>query len=148
MAQLQPAPEQNWHGAVSFVADRCPTLSFGDRSKIASELWDLQKAERDALRAQRDCQLEEMRVMQLAEHQKLKEMRDAEWQYARIERAVLWVAFLTAIIVMLASFVALSYQATYGQQECHVQLEGAQQRSRDFADGLAEIQRLAHRLTP
>ena len=86
--------------------------------------------------------------MQLAEHQKLKEMRDAEWQYARIERAVLWVAFLTAIIVMLASFVALSYQATYGQKECYVQLEGAQQRSRDFADGLAEIQRLAHRLTP
>ena len=86
--------------------------------------------------------------MQLAEHQKLKEMRDAEWQYARIERAVLWVAFLTVIVVMLASFVALSYQATYDQQECHVQLEGAQQRSRDFADGLAEIQRLAHRLTP
>ena len=90
--------------------------------------------------------------MQLAEHQKLKEMRDAEWQYARIERAVLWVAFLTAIIVMLASFVALSYQATYGQKECHEQLEdvrvGAQQRAQDIADGLAEIQRLAHRLTP
>ena len=157
MAQLQgvlwdAGMEQNWKGAVSYVSDRCPALSFGDRSKIASELWELQKTERDTLRAQRDCELEELRAMRLVEQQKLKELQDAERQYARIERAVLWVIFLLATIMALASFIALSYQATYGQKECHEQLEdvraGAQQQSRGFADGQAEIQRLAQRLTP
>ena len=142
--------EQDWKGTVSYVSDRCPTLSFGDRSKIASDLWELQKAEREALRAQRDCELEELRAMRLTEQQKLKEMQEAERQHARIERAVLRVFFLLAIVVVLACFIAMAYQATYGQQECQAQLEdvrtGAQQRTQEFAAGLAEIQRLTQRL--
>ena len=142
--------ERDWKGAVSYVSDRCPTLSFGDRSKIAADLWELQKAEREALRAQRDAEMEELRAMRLAEQQKLRELQEAERQYAKTERAVLRVFFLLAIVVGLASFVALSFQATYGQQECQVQLEdlrtSAGQRAKDFAAGLAEIQRLTQRL--
>ena len=144
--------DEGWKGAVSFVTVRCPTLAFGDRSKIASDLWEWQKAERQTLRAQRDCELEELRAMRLTEQKKLKELQEAERQHARIERAVLRVFFLLAIVVVLACFIAMAYQATYGQQECQAQLEdvrtGAQQRTQEFAAGLAEIQRLTQRLAP
>ena len=142
--------EQNWKTAVSHVSEKCPTLSFGDRSKIASELWELQKAERDALRAQRDSELEELRTMKLAEQQRLRDLQNGERQYARIERAVFCAIFLIAGLVGLASCIAVMYQATYGHRECQARLEdlrtGTQQRARDFAADLAEIRRLTQRL--
>ena len=144
------AVEESWKGSVSYVADRCPTLSFGDRSKIASDLWDLQKAERDALRAQRDAELERLQAMRLAEKQRFRETQEAERQYARIERAVLRILFLLAVVVGAALFVALSIQATWDSRECQAQLaatqEDSQQRAARFAQGLAEMQQLTRRL--
>jgi hypothetical protein len=139
-----------WKGVVSFVSQQCPTLAFGDRSKIASDLWELQKAERETLRAQRDAEVEQLRAMRLAEQRALREMQAAEQQYARIERAVLRAGFMLAAIVGLALFLALWIQATWDSRQCELQLAAtqteAERRAASFAEGLAEMQRLAQRL--
>ena len=144
------APEESWKGAVSFVSERCPMLSFGDRSKIASDLWELQRAERDTLRAQRDSEVQELRAMRLAEQRTLREEQAAERQYAKIERSVLWVCVLLAVVLSVAVALAASIQASYGHRECQAQLAetrtGVSLRALEFDQGLAEIQRLTQRL--
>ena len=110
----------------------------------------MQKAERETLRAQRDAEVEQLRAMRLSEQRGLRETQEAERQYAKIERAVLRASFLLAAIVGLALFVALWLQATWDSRQCQAQLAStqteAQQRAANFAQGLAEMQRLAQRL--
>ena len=88
--------------------------------------------------------------MRLAEQRALREEQAAERQYAVIERAVLRACVLLVVILPMAVALAVSIQASYGHRVCEGQLDesrtGGSRRAQEFAQGLAEIQRLTQRL--
>ena len=126
-----------WQETMSKVSAEVPRLSFGDRSSIAKEIWALQKAEREVLRAQRDGEAESLRVMRETERAMLRAQQKDEQQYARVERARLWYCVLMVLVLAIAGAMAMVTCKDFRQQP-------EQQKSLQNIQKLAgDIQQLA-----